>query len=580
MMNTKRLACVGPWLVASALVAGCDSTVDITVNVNGLAGGCGDGILGPGEQCDDGEANGPDAACRSNCAVNTCGDGDPGPDEECDDGPDNAAGAACKVDCTSQVCGDGDLGAGEECDEGDDNGEAAACTPECTLQVCGDGFVGAMEGCDDGDDDDADECSNDCVAASCGDGEVQVGEACDDGNAIDTDACTSSCTVAACGDGFVQAGEACDEGAANSDHGDCTLACAVATCGDGLVHDAGDNGWETCDDGPLNGPDQACLQHCMLNVCGDGYQAYFEECDDGDAEGGDGCSATCTAEWCGNEVVDVGEECDDGLTEGADDGCNQNCAFPSCGDGFVQPSLGEECDQGWWANDNSGYCTLACKEFFCGDGFVRPGFEQCDLGPDNGPGQPCDLECNGAVCGDGVVAPGEDCDDGDTEQNGLCNADCTWPHRVFVTSTTYNGNLGGLAGAQAKCQARADAADLGGTWDAWIGTASSVPADRFPLVLQSYVRLDGVEVAPSTWALLTSNLTATIHVNEYGQSIAVGNTWTGLNADGSLHSSTCQNWTSTSGYGRSGRVDYTNGGWTSQTSEACSFGLRLYCFEP
>lgn len=34
------------------------------------------------------------------------------------------------------------------------------------------------------------------------------------------------------------------------------------------------------------------------------------------------------------------------------------------------------------------------------------------------------------------------------------------PNRVFVTSDTYTGDLGGLAGADAKCQATADAADL------------------------------------------------------------------------------------------------------------------------
>ncbi len=34
------------------------------------------------------------------------------------------------------------------------------------------------------------------------------------------------------------------------------------------------------------------------------------------------------------------------------------------------------------------------------------------------------------------------------------------PSRVFVTEGTYNGNLGGLAGADAKCQASAEAAGL------------------------------------------------------------------------------------------------------------------------
>src|SRR5690242_15690863 len=40
--------------------------------------------------------------------------------------------------------------------------------------------------------------------------------------------------------------------------------------------------------------------------------------------------------------------------------------------------------------------------------------------------------------------------------------------RVFVTSKTYQGTLGGLAGADMECQKLADAANLGGTWMAWL----------------------------------------------------------------------------------------------------------------
>ena len=40
------------------------------------------------------------------------------------------------------------------------------------------------------------------------------------------------------------------------------------------------------------------------------------------------------------------------------------------------------------------------------------------------------------------------------------------PKTVFVSSQTYDGNLGGLAGADAKCQGLADAAGLKGTFKA------------------------------------------------------------------------------------------------------------------
>lgn len=52
-----------------------------------------------------------------------------------------------------------------------------------------------------------------------------------------------------------------------------------------------------------------------------------EVCDDGNAVGGDGCSATCLSiELCGNGVVDLGaaEECDDG-NHASHDGCSSGC---------------------------------------------------------------------------------------------------------------------------------------------------------------------------------------------------------------------------------------------------------------
>ena len=57
-------------------------------------------------------------------------------------------------------------------------------------------------------------------------------------------------------------------------------------------------------------------------------------CDDGNTEGGDGCSAMCTFEECGNGILDVGEACDDGDDDDAD-GCSNDCALPVCGDGAI-----------------------------------------------------------------------------------------------------------------------------------------------------------------------------------------------------------------------------------------------------
>jgi cysteine-rich repeat protein len=62
-------------------------------------------------------------------------------------------------------------------------------------------------------------------------------------------------------------------------------------------------------------------------VCSNGVVEAGEQCDDGNATGGDGCSATCQLEpmaVCGNGVLEAGEQCDDGnITSG--DGCSATC---------------------------------------------------------------------------------------------------------------------------------------------------------------------------------------------------------------------------------------------------------------
>ncbi|MCP3848848.1 MAG: DUF1554 domain-containing protein, partial [Gammaproteobacteria bacterium] len=52
---------------------------------------------------------------------------------------------------------------------------------------------------------------------------------------------------------------------------------------------------------------------------------------------------------------------------------------------------------------------------------------------------------------------------------------------IFYTDTTYSGNLGGLAGADTKCQAAADSQTppVQGTFKAWLGVSTggdAIPA--------------------------------------------------------------------------------------------------------
>nr|MCH9688375.1 DUF4215 domain-containing protein [Deltaproteobacteria bacterium] len=64
-----------------------------------LPGVCGDGVHNGGEECDDGEANADDMACKSDCTLQWCGDGLLGPQEQCDDGNVDGADGCSQCDC-------------------------------------------------------------------------------------------------------------------------------------------------------------------------------------------------------------------------------------------------------------------------------------------------------------------------------------------------------------------------------------------------------------------------------------------------------------------------------------------------
>ena len=154
------------------------------------------------------------------------------------------------------------------------------------------------------------------------------------------------------------------------------------------------------------------------NICGNGVVGDREICDDGNALGGDGCSATCEPEECGNAVTDVGEECDDGRLDGF--ACDVGCLLPRCGNGVVGPD--EQCDDG---NDSDGDgCNTSCLFEGCGDGVTQPllGEECDDANDENGDG--CDVDCSVSVCGNGIRAGDEECDDGNDDDGDLCRNNC------------------------------------------------------------------------------------------------------------------------------------------------------------
>jgi len=275
---------------------------------------CGDGVVAPGEQCDNGTAKnlGGYNQCGSNCLLGPyCGDGITNGPEQCDNGKnadDYGATSGCAPGCTLPArCGDGIVQTqfDEECDDGsgnlttkDPNQGYGGCLANCKRgPYCGDGIANGTEACDDGVNDGTyGTCDPNCTpAARCGDGNVDTdyGEECEPIMANDPN-CTVACRLpGGCGDGIVEAPEECDDGAQNNtgEYGGCAPSCIPAPhCGDGIM-----NGPEECDDGTNDSSYGGCTKQCKLGPhCGDGTINGPEECDDGAKNGTDGiCSASC-----------------------------------------------------------------------------------------------------------------------------------------------------------------------------------------------------------------------------------------------------------------------------------------------
>jgi len=86
---------------------------------------CGDGVVDPGEACDDGNTD-PTDDCLPSCLHAFCGDGFVHAGvEACDDG-NRIDDDGCDNACRPPVCGDGKRAGAEQCDLGPDNGDRPA----------------------------------------------------------------------------------------------------------------------------------------------------------------------------------------------------------------------------------------------------------------------------------------------------------------------------------------------------------------------------------------------------------------------------------------------------------------------
>ncbi len=185
---------------------------------------------------------------------------------------------------------------------------------------------------------------------------------------------------------------------------------------------------------------------------------------------------------------------------------------------------------------------------------------------------------------------------------GAGGVNATGMKRVFVTSSfQFSGNLGGLSKADATCTQFASGAGMGGSWKAWLSTASANATDRISGDGPWY-RTDGVKAFNNKANLATTPL-VTIDRDENGNIIGPQQhcVWTGTLIGGTAAKPTdvygsecpatatanCQDWTVAGGCAASVGAPDGAATWTATTSgnpgkvsaSLCSSQCRLYCFE-
>lgn len=158
------------------------------------------------------------------------------------------------------------------------------------------------------------------------------------------------------------------------------------------------------------------------------------------------------------------------------------------------------------------------------------------------------------------------------------DSDCVRPNRIFVTRTAYDGNLGGLSGADQKCQASADAANLGGTFVAVLGTSTTTARSRLGAA-RGFIRVDDEPFADINTQLISGVVFNPPNINEYGERMpAETSVATGFQRTGQADY-ICNDWTTNQGSGDFAYAGYTGGDWRYVGVAGCSGRLHLYCAE-
>ncbi|MBL4818385.1 MAG: hypothetical protein JKY15_04020 [Deltaproteobacteria bacterium] len=589
-------------------VVSCDDSNPCTANTCVPATGCTATLVLDGTLCNDGQA------CTSS--------------DQCLAGSCQGAPVICSADaCNTSTC---NLSSGSCVTVPIDFEDNNVCTIDSCDSILGPQHTTIANCClSDSECNDSNICTADTCSASnqCSFAAI-VGQACSDNNlCTSSDVCTASgsctgtaldcadtdpCTLDSCdtisglclnvGDASL-AGAACDDGISCTSSDQCNslaqcsgadscvapVACSTTSCNlaSGLCEPIANDA--ACDDQISCTADSCSLtEGCLRDTFACECIANTSDirCDD---------SSPCT-----NDTCSANYECQHDITGTDGLACSDSnaCTSPdTCLTGVCAAGAAIDCNDSDACTSDSCVASTGCQfdAVVCNDSNICTA-DTCDSGTGCAftaidPTQPtqctsadatqcANLNSDPNNCGTCFnVCPSGVCTD------GVCTT--AGPSLAFTTSTLQRGNLGGLSGADAICQARASAAGLTGTFVAYLSASTVDAKDRISDV--AYFRVgDGALIANSK-ADLTDGSIANTMSTEFGslelgrRSFAWTGTSLGLKSPAGTGQGWCEDWTSdvTTDAAVVGSNVSVSSTWEKIEifDGFCDGAIRLYCFQ-
>ncbi len=324
----------------------------------------------------------------------------------------------------------------------------------------------------------------------------------------------------------------------------------------------------TCQNGLCIGTPNDCFfepvpNECHVSTC----NSNNGKCEPLPGNEGKGCNDA-------NDLCTLGKTCSAGVCVG---GSPKDCSYLTvgCFDGVCDTMTGQCGQKAIMAGDKCQEAADDCNEGICDMN------GKCNASPINEGGN-----CNSDNCWTTQLCASGTCQGGTqiltcTDNDQCCPAgclinndkDCLTEIIISALNNGHTGNLNGIAGADAQCQAQAQAAGKTGTWRAFLSSTAQDVKDILPVPLQGLpiVRLDGQPLFNNwahIWSLGSANWGNSNDIQSFDGKDVDENTganpewqdadaWHGSNADGTnAPSFNCNDWTSDSA-----AVNGKNGEW-------------------